>query len=222
MVYRRKSRKPAKRVYRRRKYVKRYNRKMMLGNPRQKVFYYKRLVHLTDLTADADSADTFQNFTFYLSDLSTRTDFTNLYDFYQIAAVKVMIRPVFTGVTATTPVTGTISGAYNSWASVRIFSCIDYNNNPTITDLDTIRAYANCKTTNYIHGHTRYFRPAILSPETIELYKNGWLRSSEPSTVYGTLCIGVSTAKIDPTLTASGAILGEVEAVYYLKFKSPQ
>lgn len=225
MPYRKTNRRTTRKSYRKPRYTKRYRRKMITGNPRQKVFYYKRVVKLANFVAGADGANTFQNYMFILTDVPNYTDFTNLYDFYKIAAVKLNILPVYSGVDASSIASGAI-GSYNSWSSMRFFSCIDYNGNTTPTTIDTIRSYQNCKTSRYITGHRRYakFYNSYEGSNGVGGYgkNSSWYRTNEPNVEYGVFMIALDTSLLDPSVTATSSLLAQVEATYYLAFKSPQ
>ena len=84
--------KPRTKSYRK-KYNRRYNKKLILGNPKQKVYYFKRHVELSAVVAAADGVDTFQNYQFSMADLDNFNDFTNLFDYYKINAVKIRFMP---------------------------------------------------------------------------------------------------------------------------------
>lgn len=219
-------RKSTRKPYRRyRKSYPKYRRKLStryrLGNPHQKVFYYKRTQALAPIQAPATSIDVTASYVFTLAQVPAYTDFTAMYDFYKINAVKVRFLPYYNSVNALA--TNADSSAYSSWNNLRIFSAIDYNATNTFSSTTDLRLYQNCKITQYTRGHVRYFRPMVAMDSDYQIFtrKNPWIASSSPSIQHHSLLIGVDTSFLDSTQFSSGDILLRMEVTYYLSFKSP-
>lgn len=192
---------------------------MIIGNPQQKVFYFKRFAGMTSVTASADGTDTFQNYQFRLADVPGFTEFTTLFDFYKIKAIKIKFLPQFTQYSASLLAANTLPG------SMRIFSILDYNSisSPTI---DAMRQYQNCKITQYTRGHTRYFKPRLnLDTEgsgEAQFGKQPWINTDQSAVQYLGLRVAVDTNLYPAASIASGDILLRAEATFYLAFKSPR
>lgn len=224
-------RRKGRRINRRRKVIRRYNRRMMLGNPKQKVFFFKRNVALANYLADADGADALQQYTFNLSDVPGYTEFTALFDFYKINAVKVRFIPMFSAsVFSAYITTGPLSNYSNfetptttNPSSLRLFTCIDYNSSGALTVAE-IREYNNCKYSTYLKGHKRYIKPKFdldtRASNGAQTGKNPWVATASPTQVYNSLICGLTTSEFATSQITSNDILYKVEAVYYLSFKA--
>jgi len=228
MIYSRNKRTFRKRTYRKRRtaYRKRYPIRRSLGNPRQKVFFFKRFCNLPALIAGADGNDAFTPRSFGLSDLPDYTDFTNLFDWYKINKIVVRLLPYFSQ-TTDVPNSATF-GTFSSASNLRIFTAIDTGLAPTLTAanaVNTIRQYSNCKVTPYIKGQTRSFRPRYdgLDAETVESQTVGptpWIDTTSTSAIHYGLLIAIDTSGLNPASINQGDVLLRIEATYYMSFKS--
>lgn len=199
---------------------KRYNKKLLIGNPKQKVFYFKRFVGgLASFVAGADFADSFANYTFRLADVPGFTEFTTLFDFYKIKAVKLVFLPQFS------EYSGSLMASTTFPPALRLFSIIDYNNISSPA-LDAMRQYSNCKITQYIKGHRRYFKPKVNfdidGGGEGQYGKNPWINTDQSAIQYLGFRIGCDTNLYNSISIASGDVLCRVEATYYMAFKSPR
>lgn len=88
-------------------------------------------------------------FLFSLASLSGVSDFTTLYDQYQIKACKISLIPRYTEASAS----GSLIG--NMW------SCLDYDDSSAPLSIDTVLQYQNVKRTRMNQIHSRYFKPCV-------------------------------------------------------------
>lgn len=220
MVYRRrayrKKRMNKKRTYRR--YTRRSRINRSIGNPNQKVFFFKRTADFGTINVTAANTTVYGASVFTFADIPSFADISSLFDFYKINAVKVSFIPVAnvtqqTGNAATT-VANTI---YNN----RIFSCIDYNDAGIPTSIDQIREYYNCKWSPNNVIHKRYFKPVPLmdtplANEPLQVNKNVWIPTTNDLVAH----YGIKYA-IENTAGAVGLQLYKMEVKFYISAKSP-
>lgn len=88
-------------------------------------------------------------FLFSLASLPSVSDFTTLYDQYQIRGCKISLIPRYTEASAG----GSLIG--NMW------SCIDYDDSTAPLSIDTVLQYQNVKRTRMNQIHSRYFKPQV-------------------------------------------------------------
>jgi len=119
---------------------------------KQPVQYFVRTAYLPGfyaLAAGAGAVGAARQFN--LSQVPNRTEFTNLYDQYQIKGVKISLIPRFTEALST----GTAQTIGNMW------SCLDYDDASTPTSIDTLLQYQNVKRTRTNQVHSRFLKPAV-------------------------------------------------------------
>lgn len=207
MVYRKRTYR--KRPYgRKRTYRRRFKRSFRYNKRGTKVFLYKRFCSLGTIAADS-TLDQFAAYSFELNNLPGFAEFTSLYDFYKINAVKISFIPTQTVSNSLS----TISNAQNS----RFFSVIDYNDDTAPTSLDELRQYASCRYTSIFRTHKRY----IYKPKySIQSYVQSrqWINTATPSTEWYGLKIGIEAMGS----TVSTSMNYRVEAKYYVSFKNPK
>ena len=63
------------------------------GPPRQPVHYFKRNTYAINAVTSSATTDTFQSVSFQLADVPNFTEFTSLYDQYQIQSIKYISCP---------------------------------------------------------------------------------------------------------------------------------
>lgn len=217
----------------RKKFNRKYRIPRAIGNPRQKVYYYNRNVNLRSCLALTDGTDYLDTFTFKLDDVSGYTDFTNLYDFYKIKAIKMRFIPQFTGTQALYYDTGANLSAWK-WpgsnvtpSCLRIFTCIDYNDATVPTNINSMRQYANCKYSIYTKGHKRYFKPQlnVVSEDGANIQygnKSPWVSCADAATQeYFSIKVGIDTSLLPAATIALNDVLCRIECVYYMAFKAP-
>lgn len=127
-------------------------RGMISRAPKQPVQYFTRTAYLLgfySLAPGAAAVGAARNFT--LSQVPNATEFTNLYDQYQIKGIKITLIPRFTQSNANTA-TQVIG---NMW------SCLDYDDASTPPNLTTLLQYQNVKRTRTNQIHSRYLVPAV-------------------------------------------------------------
>lgn len=225
-------RKQGRRFRRRHAAGRRPRRMRIMANPRQKVYYFRRNVELANYLADADGADSLQQYTFSLQDVPGYSEFQVMFDFYKINAVKVMFIPMFNispfqAFIGTGPSTNESSfgvAPASNPAALRFFTCVDYNSAPALT-VAQIREYSNCKFSTYHRGHRRYIKPkydlSTRSSSGVQILgKTPWIESSSAGQAHNSIVCGLTTSEFDTTQIAPNDILYKVEAVYYMSFKS--
>lgn len=208
-----------KRQYRRK--FSRYGRmKKSVGNPRQKVYYYKRFCVRLAVLAGNVGNDTFASYLFTLDQLPGYTEFTSMYDAYKFCAAKIRFLPSFNQQIADSTTTTT---GWSTFANLRIFSVIDYNDATTPVSINDLRQYSNCKMSPYTKGHRRYFKPRYLEDNAVTLFtgKNPWLSTTRPDIGHYGIKLGIDTSLIETGLLVPADVLLRVECTYYVAFKSP-
>lgn len=205
MVYRKRYR---KRNYRKRNMRRRFKRSYRYNKKGQKVFLYKRHTGVFSTLTISNISPTLAAYNFSLNDLPGVGEFTGLYDFYKINAVKISFLPQMTENISLTSVN-------NAYASVRFFSAIDYNDSSAPSSIDNVREYATCKTTPILREHKRIiYKPKILIDSIMSA--TPWLSTTTASTNY----FGLKVA-VEPMLsTTATSMQYNIEATYYLSFKN--
>lgn len=202
-----------KRNYKKRSYPKRIPRNMAPKN----VHYFKRSVVIGDLSKGSGTAAYLNAYQFQLNDLPNYSEFTALYDFYKICAIKIRIIPGWT-VGNVDVNTGAPVSAQVNLASARIFSAIDYNDSSNPSTVNEIREYGNCKMSPFLKGHKRYFKPqAQDSSLSYAIPRKLWIDTNTPSRAYYGLKLGID---FNGYSFLSTTIVGKIEAVYYIKCKA--
>lgn len=123
------------------------------GVSNQAIHYFKRSDYISGFAVASSTADQFGALVFSIAQLHDVSDFTNLFDQYQIRKVRVSIIPRANSSDAGT---GTTTGQ-----SMGVFSCIDYDDNTALTSLDEIMDYQNVKMTRSTQQHVRTFVPRL-------------------------------------------------------------
>lgn len=187
----------------------------------QPVHYFKRHFAYTNIVGLAGTTTTFGDLYFQLDDLPNYSEFTTLYDFYKILAVKVYFIPISNVniVSGTNPdlLTSTTYGN-------RMFTVIDYNDRTVPTSLGELRQYNNCKVTPNEY-HTRFFhpRPVIAMDEDaisggvygIGQTKDVWVSTESNQCEWYGLKYG-----IEHLTMAANTTLYKTEVKVYLAFKA--
>lgn len=192
-----------------RRYRKRYTRRVprSLGNPKQKIFYYTRFCDLGTITSTSAST-TYGASSFNLSQVPGYTDFTALYDFYKIKAIKLSFVP-WSNVT---------NGNSGTEHFQRIFTVIDYNDVGIPTAVTDLQQYKSCKWSPNNRIHKRYFKPKTIIDSYNELAlvldKQPWVPTTNTTNSY----YGIKWA-IESQINLT--TLYKIEAKFYLAFKSP-
>lgn len=226
MAYKRNFRRKRRMNRRYKRTYKKFNARRRVGNPNQKVWYFKRTGPIAGVVTAGAGANSFANLTFTLFDVPGANNFTSLYDAYKINAVKVKLLPQFTQSVVSTGVVAT--AANQTFSQLRIFSAIDYNSDQTIS-LDDIQQFGNCKVSQYTRGHSRYFKPKIImdsgaGTQSIQVFgnKNPWINTDNTLEKHFCLRLAINTADIDAALIPAGSLLLTAQVKYYLAFKAPR
>lgn len=212
-----------RKTYKNRTYRRRFKRKTMRRGHNQPVHYFKRFVDRG--TVAADITDPFLNYTilgyrFSLTDVPGYTEFTTMYDFYKIVAVKIMWIPI-SNVSQILEDNVSYQPTPNTFNYYRTFSAIDYNDNIVSgLSLNELRQYSNCKVTKGNSIHKRYFYPKISTVIGEDITTSAqagqgspWISISNPNIDYYGVKFGFEQT--------AGELVSRfrVEARYYLKFK---
>lgn len=147
---------PRKTYRRRRRYTRRPRR--MMRRPRRtlprralKVHHFKRTFTLTPI-ASSTLANTFQGYSFNLTQLPNFSEFTTLYDAYRFNKILVRFVP-----NANSADVGTATQQIPNFHSV-----IDYNDATTPATLNSLYEYSTWKMSRGTRIHQRIWRPATL------------------------------------------------------------
>ena len=120
---------------------------------KQPVQYFKRTDYLSGAITASSLADTFGTYVFSLAQIPDVSDFTNLYDQYQIKMVKWTIIPRGNSMDVQTGLT--------TGQNMGVFSVLDYDDNTTPTTLDELMQYQNMRMTRSTQQHKRVLRPKL-------------------------------------------------------------
>lgn len=144
-----------------RRYKKRYTRKRSMkrqmlapkmgGRLRQPIHYFTRFADEGVVSTTANQGFTTGSIYFDLSTIPGYGEFTALYDFFKIKAVKVTFVPISN---VNIVYTGDEPAFY-----YRFYSCIDYNDRTVPASINVIREYGNCKFTPGLVLHKRFLHP---------------------------------------------------------------
>lgn len=182
---------------------------------RQPVHSYKRANFVTNIIGITPGAVPFGRAdNFRLDQIPSFNEFTQLYDQYQIKAVKIQYIPRFTEVT--------ISGTTSTAQIGNIWSCLDYDDSTAPTSIGTVLQYQNVKRTQMNKIHTRYLKPMVATEvfatgiaSSYAPKRNIWLDASNASVEH----YGVKMW-VDSIPASSPPIVFDAVVTYYLMFKN--
>lgn len=191
-------------------------KKMRIQRPlNSRVHFFKRHCDLGVVTWTSGSTAYLNSFEFKLSDLPNYSEFTALYDSYQIKGVKFVFVPTFSN--ATFEVGSPTLSTTIYWGAARCYSAIDLNDASNPGTINEIREYSNCRMSKFIRGHKRYLKPRLIDAgDAYNLQKNIWLKTAAPTEIHYSLKFGIDFS----VSSGSSYPVGRVEAVYYLAMKS--
>lgn len=200
-----------RRIIRRRRFVKRIPRPMRNNQFHQ----FKQTVSLANVSVAAGIPQFFA-YTFQLSDLAQVTQFTDLFDQYRIAAVKInFIAPYNVYFSQTTP-----------FSVPEIYTAIDNDSAVVPANITTLQEYTTCKRQPFTRQHTRYLRPKAQFAATnaagataiasIVPRRSPWINTFVPGVPHYALlgAIENSVATQIPAMTI------RVTAQYYIQFRN--
>lgn len=176
---------------------------------RQPVQYFKRTNYLaSNIVVPAFSPAGHYVNEFTLLNVPDFTEFTNLYDAYQIKAVKWSLIP-------------RISNADQGGGSVQlaqVHSVLDYDDGTALTSINDYVQYESYKTSRGNRIHSRYFVPAIeMAAQSAGLIvaagqkKHQWLDTDEPKVSHRGIKFFIEGGSVDTVY--------DVMITYYLAFK---
>lgn len=146
---------------------------------------------------------------FTLDQVPGYTEFTNLYDFYKLNAVKLTFYPQMTQNIS-------LGSVNNANASARFFSVIDLNDATAPTSSNDLREYSTCRMTPILRRHSRFLKPRIQDADKVYTPGRPWLYTSSPSIKHFGLKIFVEPMGS----TSTTDMEYKCEAKFYLSFKS--
>lgn len=196
---------------------------MMRNKGPQRTYYFKRSCTKT-AAVSSQSNPVINYYLFSLNDLPDYTEFTALYDQYQIAAVKISFIPLVSQVTSN------IESTYSVLAPTlanyyRSYSAIDYNNTSAsgVTGPDNLREYQTYKWKPLPRTHSRYLKPKPIMQNGGSALnytlpgKVPWFDVATGSNEgYAGLFFGYDAMPDLP----NGTAIYTIECKYYLKFRT--
>lgn len=186
-------------------------RSMISGRIKQPVQYFKRTLWLPDWLVTAGTTDNFASLKFNLSQLPQYTEFTQLYDQYQIKGVRVELIPQFDSANmASTSSTNIINQNY---------SVLDYDDVGIPTSMDTIMQYQNVRRCPSTKVMKRFLKPKVATQvystaltTNYSSKRNVWLDCNQPDTEHYGMKFGFTKS--------SNAQKYSLRVIYYLAFKN--
>lgn len=198
------SSRPKRRMPRRRNYG--YRNKVV----KQPVQYFTRTSYqLSGYSIAAGGAAAGFARVFRLSAVPNASEFTNLYDQYQVKGVKISLIPRYTESTAGTA--GSLIG--NMW------SAIDYDDASPPANVDTLLQYQNVKRTRLNQVHSRFIRPCIAN----EIFNTGIATAYAPKRNVWIDCTSDTVEHYGIKLWIDSSAAGvtfDVQVKFYLAFKN--
>lgn len=178
------------------------------GGLRQPVQYFKRVQYIPSWhQINAGNPGTGQALNFSLSQVPNASEFTLLYDQYQIKGVKVHVIPKFTETAI-----GKFQG--NMW------SVLDYDDATVPTALSPLLQYQNVKRTRMQKMHKRYIRPCVAT----EIFNTGITTTYSPKRNVWIDCASDTTEHYGMKLWFDGlnsdTVIWDLQLTYYLAFKN--
>lgn len=166
----------------RRKNVRRKPRTVLKGRRRvavkrssRQIHNYKRTALISQITASVTSAGLPTNiagaYQFNLAQLPNVSEFGTLYDQYKITGAQLKFVP---GMTES--ILSPLSGVTAPLSFNRFHSVIDYDDNTTPPDENTLLQYGSLKSTQGNRTHTRFIKPKVLQ----EIYRSAVATAYRP------------------------------------------
>lgn len=198
---------------------------------RQPVHYFKRMCRISDVTASYNSATGVSTaiagtYALSLDSLPNYTEFTSLYDQYQIKGIKLTFVP-----SGNSYITSTISGVSTGNGFGRFHTVLDYDDSAVPASENELLQYQTLKTTAGYRSHSRYFKPkvqfsvadndAIGTVASAAPRANVWLDCANPTIDHLGLKVWCSApVNSAATTNTSCLITYSVYATLYLAFKN--
>lgn len=146
---------------------------------------------------------------FRLSAVPNASEFTNLYDQYQIKGVKISLIPRYTDSTA-----GLAAQAIGN-----VWSAIDYDDVQTPVNVETLLQYQNVKRTRMNQVHTRFLKPMIAN----EVFNTGIATAYAPKRNVWLDCASDTVEHYGIKLwfdSSAAGVTFDVQVKFYLAFKN--
>lgn len=126
-----------------------------------RVHFFKRTFRVTDLIASYNAATGVTTpintaLSFNLAQLPNFSEFTSLYDQYQIKGIRVNIQPLLTE-----GIASAVSGSTNVWGFPKLSTVIDYDDTQIPVDENVYLQYSTLKQTPAFKEHKRYWKPKV-------------------------------------------------------------
>lgn len=196
------------------------------GRVSQPVHYFTRFGTKNLIQATAATTATYGTIHFQLDEVPGYAEYSVMYDWFKINAVKVMLIPL-SNVTLTPIYTGAgVNYAYNQQTdhANRCITVIDYNDRTTPTALDDLRQYSNCKVSPNNVIVKRFFHPKPLNAmDEDSIHSNSYGMSQVGSpwiAMQSNQCeyYGIKYGIEHPSMTNNESLY-RIEVKYYLAFK---
>jgi len=205
MAYRR--RRTNKRYGRRRRTYRRTFRRRNYSKP-NKVYYFKRNFQFDNISIDHVNFFTI-GYAFTLAKVPNYVEFQNLFDMYQIRAVKLTFRPEQSQSIS-------LNDTANAQIYNRFFSAIDYNSDAGAANPDILRQYSTLKVTGLNKIHSRYLKPKTVDANGANPGVRPWLPTTSSQIPYYGLRIHIERNGS----TGSFTMIYSVECTLYMAFKN--
>ena len=136
-------------------------RRLGVRRTRQRIHYFKRTFRVQDLIASYNAATGVTTpintpLAFQLAQLPNFSEFTSLYDQYQIKGIRVNIQPLLTE-----GIASAVSGSTAIWGFPKLSTVIDYDDTATPVNEDVYLQYGSLRQTPAFKEHVRYFKPKV-------------------------------------------------------------
>lgn len=147
-------------------------------------------------------ADTLVGFSFNLNDVGTVSDFTNLFDVYNIEKVVIKWTPEYTELTDAAPVSNAVNVYFNS--------AIDLTDNTAPSNVTEVLNYSTVRSTGITKEHSRSLKPCALMSTGMPC--NCWLTCASPTIPHYGMKIAIPATGVAMTFRA--------KVTYFLQFAS--
>lgn len=179
-------------------------------------YYFKRTKYLQNAIAVTNAQNYSQSWAFRLNDMPGATDFTNLYDEYQITKAVIKFIPKFSQVNA---ITG--NNIANSLLT-QFMTAIDYddaNALPVATAIDDITQYGSFRMTRGNKTHTRVVYPKVeVTGTSLQAPKSRqWVDCDTPVALHNGLKVVIPQLA---TLPADTVLYWDAQITLYMKFRN--
>lgn len=175
---------------------------------RQPVQFFTRTTYINADICSSDTTDVTKGYKFALSDVPNYTEFTSLYDQYQLKAVQLTFIPRYNVATNLTPI-------------AQLWSIVDYDASFPTTQPGFLQ-YQNLHMTRGTSLHKRYIRPQCLgelfnnlTTSAYSTRRNTWIDTADPNVPHYGMALLVPTVA-----NADSKSCWDLKVKYYFAFKN--